>query len=115
MNYLILYWPLDLPLEATEKAGKSWKKAATSSVTLSQDSTSHFTLALQLKGVYIKLQNSLLIGKSWKISYVNQMLKNICIQNIMKKSSFFSGPATKRVGGGVRDWPLRKKNLFLKL
>ena len=27
------------------------------------------------------------------------------------KKSFFSGPATKR-GGGVRDWPLRKRTFF---
>ena len=28
------------------------------------------------------------------------------------KVIFFSGPATKRGGAGVRAWPLRKKNFF---
>ena len=48
---------------------------------------------------------------SWNIFYCVNDDNSFIIHNKggRKKSSVFSGPATKR-GGGGRAWPLRKKN-----
>ena len=49
----------------------------------------------------------------------NQFLDNSGVQTVFSiffreaaKNGFFSGSATKRGGGGVRAWPLRKNTVF---
>ena len=43
------------------------------------------------------------------LSYINITL---ALAKGSRKKVFFRGPATKRGGGGVRAWPLRKKKTF---